>query len=241
MKKFSKLKSFFKNPIKKNPAQEFVSHCNAGVFENNARFQMLKNRITDFSPKGKFKVHQNGQEVIAKTGEMALGEEEVEIASFVFGEENPTASRYVELRHGGQLVGIGNVWHRSGKAKTIFLYENKNSTNFACDVVSVIKIASGGQIDVAFYDATDDCCLGKSTIVFDKAQEKNIYDFQILPKLLGINDNDKMLVAKNCVGKETVCHPITFAQKLCKENPQMFRKVDDFNIKNKKMETENEK
>lgn len=226
MKKFSKLKAFFRSPAKKNPAQEFVLHCNGEVFEQNARFQMLKNRITDFSPKGKFKVHQNGQEVFAKTGEMAFGEEEVEIASFVFGEENSTASRYIELRHGGQLVGIGNVWHRSGKAKTIFLYENKCATGFAKDVVSVIKIASGGQIDVAFYDATDDCCLGNTTIVFDKQQEKNIYDFQISPKLLGREDDDKMLVAKNCVGKETVCHPITFAQKLYSQTPQIFKVVD---------------
>ena len=250
MKKFSKLKSFFKNPIKKNPEREFVKHCDGEVFAKLEVFKTFVGKIESFSPKGLFKVHQNGQEVFAKTGEIAYdtgdGHEKRQITSFVFPTEDNSqpASRYIEFRSEGQPVGIGNVWHRSGKSKTILLYENKNSTGFAEDIISLINIYPNGKIWISF-SSMDDNWLGESTIVFDEKTGKNIYDLAIAPHLLGLEKGEpwSALAAENCVGKETVCHPITLAQKLLHQNPQMFKLVDYLDIcrRRDQKETENEK
>ena len=250
MEKFSKLKSFFKNPIKKNPEREFVKHCDGEVFAKLEVFKTFVGKIESFSPKGLFKVHQNGQEVFAKTGEIAYdtgdGHEKRQITSFVFPTEDNSqpASRYIEFRSEGQPVGIGNVWHRSGKSKTIFLYENKNSTGFAEDIISLINIYPNGKIWISF-SSMDDNWLGESTIVFDEKTGKNIYDLAIAPHLLGLEKGEpwSALAAENCVGKETVCHPITLAQKLLHQNPQMFKLVDYLDIccRRDQKETENEK
>ena len=245
MEKFSKLKSFFKKEKKQNPVKDFVHHCDAKVFCQNPYFHNLASRITAFSPKGQFKVHQNGQEVFAKTGEMLLGEDEkLELTAFVFPHDEglQAASRYIELRHGGSPVGIGNVWHRSGKAKTIFLYENKNATGFAQDVVSVIKIAENGKIGAYFYDMAG-AWLGASEIVLDEKTGKNVYDFYITPMLLGFEKKDCFMCAEKCVGKENVCHPITFAQNLYKQTPQIFDTMAFATLlqKHRQKETENEK
>ena len=252
MKKFSKLKSFFKNSIKKNPAEEFVKHFDAEVFNVCSKlFRYCLIGMVKFSPKGQFKVHINGQEVFAKTGQITYpvyaGEEETrEVTSFVFPTEDKSqpASRYIEFRSEGQPVGIGNVWHRSGKSKTIFLYENKNSTGFAEDIISLINIYPNGKIWISF-SSMDDNWLGESTIVFDEKTGKNIYDLAIAPHLLGLEKGEpwSALAAENCVGKETVCHPITLAQKLLHQNPQMFKLVDYLDIcrRRDQKETENEK
>ena len=251
MKKFSKLKSFFKNPIKKNPAEEFVKHFDAEVFNVcSTIFRDCLIGMVKFSPKGKFKVHQNGQEVFAKTGEIAYdtgdGHEKRQITSFVFPTEDKSqpASRYIEFRSEGQPVGIGNVWHRSGKSKTIFLYESKYATGFGENIVSLINIAPNGKIIAHFRDMNDEY-LCDCTITLDEKTGKNVYDLAIAPHLLGLEKGEpwSALAAENCVGKETVCHPITLAQKLYKENPQMFKLVDYLDIcrRRDQKETENEK
>ena len=250
MEKFSKLKSFFKNPIKKNPAEEFVKHFDAEVFNVcSTIFRDCLIGMVKFSPKGLFKVHINGQEVFAKTGEIAYdtgdGHEKRQITSFVFPtyDEHQIASRYIEFRSEGQPVGIGNVWHRSGKSKTIFLYESKYSTGFGENIVSLINIAPNGKIIAMFKDMNDEY-LCDCTITLDEKTGKNVYDLAIAPHLLGLEKDPWVAKAIfGYVGNETVCHPITLAQKLYKENPQMFKHTELFSFHDelKQKEAENEK
>ena len=250
MKKFSKLKSFFKNSIKKNPAEEFVKHFDAEVFKNIRVLNQSLDEMIKFSAKGLFKTHINGQEVFAKTGQITYpvyaGEEETrEVTSFVFPTEDKSqpASRYIEFRDEGQPVGIGNVWHRSGKSKTIFLYESKYSTDFGENIVSIINIYPDGKIIAMFKDMNDEY-LCDCTITLDEKTGKNVYNLAIAPHLLGLEKDPWVAKAIfGYVGNETVCHPITLAQKLYKENPQMFKHTELFSFHDelKQKETENEK
>ena len=149
--------------------------------------------------------------------------------SFVFPSqktEEAFASRYVELRETGNVVGIGNVWHTCDKEKYVFLYENKATTNFKTDVFSIIKISHNNEIKVEFFDNNANW-LGKSFVRQEKGQ--CLYDFYMSANLIKKSNPPGLLCAVKVKGGKTVSHPISAFKNFMRSHREYFVFIDDQN------------
>ncbi|MBP3389905.1 MAG: hypothetical protein J6K71_01840 [Clostridia bacterium] len=201
----------------------YSNHFELEVFKQNPMFQEFAKNIQEIKASGQFKTHLGKEEVVAKTGEVKLKNGfKRHITSFVFGETNQVANRYVEVREESRISGIGNVWDIENEGKLVFLFENQNVYNLGFDVVTVIDNPNVQYWNASFFNTNGrflGMILGQQT---EENNEKTYkYDASLNSMLLG-SDKDIMLKVSAIKTKFQLDFPLSSMQKLYSKCPQAF-------------------
>ena len=202
-------------------------------------FQEFAKNIQEIKASGQFKTHLGKEEVVAKTGEVKLTNGfKRHITSFVFGEIDSVANRYVEVREESRMSGIGNVWDIENEGKLVFLFENQNIYKLGFDVVTVIDNPNVQHWNASFFDINGKFMgriLGQQT---EENNEKTFkYDAVLNCMLLG-DDKDIMLKVSAIKTKSQLDFPLVSMQKLYSKCPQAFSVLPEELINKKSQDLE---
>lgn len=210
--------------LSKEQRNGYSNHFELEVFKQNPMFQEFAKNIQEIKASGQFKTHLGKEEVVAKTGEVKLTNGfKRHITSFVFGETNQVANRYVEVREESRISGIGNVWDIEDEGKLVFLFETKETYELDFDVVTVIDNPNNQQWKASLFDINGKF-LGK--FLGRQLQENNQvvfkYDAILNNSLLGERE-EKMLKIAPIKTKKQLEFPLISLQKLYSKYPETFK------------------
>ena len=227
----SKLKGILKNILNpqtsSNPKGRFVEHVEGEVFNQNPQFQMLLDQIANFQANGLFKTHIDKKHVVGKNGFIKIDEKTAyHITALIFG-DNEKADRYIELRHDGHMLGFGNVWEMADEGKQIFMFENKETTGFPINLVSVIKVPKPNALIVDFYTQNGEW-LGFSIGAIKKQNKKMIATYNyVLKKTLFGKQEQGCLAFSGAKTKEELIHPLILLKDALKANQVSQKSMDE--------------
>ena len=237
-----KLKNFVKNIVvkdndSKDYSREFIEHCEAKIFLSNPQFLKLLAQIKNFQANGIFKTHINKKNVVGKNGLIKLNEKTVyHITSLIFGDAE-MADKYIELRFDGHMLGFGNVWEMVDEGKRIFMFENKETTGFPTNLVSVIKVPKQNALIADFYTQSGEW-LGYAAGTHKKINKKILttYNYVLTEKLFGKPEGE-FLAFSGAKTTEDLVHPLILLKNALKANQVSQKQLDQMSaFRSRKMQ-----
>lgn len=209
-----------------DPEKRFVCHSEGEVFLQNLQFKNFLLQIQNFQANGLFTTHLDKKEVHGKNGYIKIDEHtNFYVTALIFGKDE-TVDRYIELRHDSHILGFGNVWEMADEGKQIFMFENKKTTGFPLDLVSVIKIPKPNFLVADFY-SKNGTWLGY-TVGTQKKQGKKVlvkYNY-VLSKKMFNKEKNEFVAFSGAKTTEELVHPLLLLKSALKTN-QISQKVMD--------------